>query len=131
VTILTEKARMEMDELANRLFEAIERKDIDTLKNVYSPDVVYWMNAMPGTKGLDAVLDLVGVFHQKVNDLHYEVESREFFSGGFVQRCKIAGTAASGQDFAVPLCLVIYVEEGRIKRLYEYIDIASMMPVLS
>jgi ketosteroid isomerase-like protein len=128
---LTEKAHREMDELANRLFDAIARADVDAVEQAYAPDVVYWMNAMPESLGLDALLNLVRVFHQKVKNLHYEVESREFFPGGFVQRCRIMGEAASGKSFAVPLCLIIYVENGRIVRLYEYIDTASMMPVLS
>ncbi len=128
---LTEKEIREMDELANRFIDAIERADIDTMKEIYSPDVVYWMNAMPETQGLDTVLDLVNVFHGKVKNLHYDVESREFFPGGLVQRTKICGDLASGESFAVPLCLIIYVEDGRIVRLFEYIDTASMMPVFA
>ena len=129
---LIEKAHREMDELANRLFDAIARADVDAVEQAYAPDVVYWMNAMPESLGLDALLNLMRVFHQKVKNLHYEVESREFFPGGFVQRCKIMGEAtASGKSFAVPLCLIIYVENGRIVRLYEYIDAASLLPFLA
>ena len=129
---LTEEAREDMDELANRLFDAIARADVDAVKQAYAPDVVYWMNAMPESLGLDALLNLVRVFHQKVKNLRYEVESREFFPGGFVQRCKIAGEAAvSGKSFAVPLCLIIYVNDGRIVRLYEYINAASLLPFLA
>ncbi len=129
MTNLTEKAYRDMDELANRFFDAIERLDIDAVKQAYAPDVVYWMNAMPETQGLDAILDLMRFFHQKVKNLHYEVESREFFPGGFVQRCRITGDLASGEALAVPLCLIIYMEDGRIVRLYEYIDTASMTSV--
>ncbi len=129
MTNLTEKAHRDMDELANRFFDAIERADIDAVKQVYAPDVAYWMNAMPEKQDLDAILNLISFFHQKVKNLHYEVESREFFKGGFVQRSKIMGDLASGEALAVPLCLIIYVEDGRIVRLYEYIDTASMMSV--
>jgi len=31
----------------------------------------------------------------------------------------------------VPLCLVIYVEDGRIVRLYEYIDVGSIASVFA
>ena len=129
MTKLTEKSHMEMDQLANRFFDAIERADFDAMKQAYAPDVVYWMNALPETQGLDALLDLARLFHQKVKNLNYEVESREFFSGGFVQRCKIRGELASGETLAVPLCLIIYIQDGRIVRLYEYLDTASMMHV--
>ena len=131
MTNLTEEAHKDMDQLASRLFDAIEREDFDAMKQVYAPDVVYWMNAMPETMGLDALLELARYFHQKIKNLHYEVESREFFPGGLVQRCKILGEVASGETFAVPLCLIIYVEDGRIVRLYEYLDTASMMHVFA
>jgi len=129
MTNLTEKSHIEMDQLADHFFSSIERADFDAMKQAYAPDVVYWMNALPETQGLEALLDLALLFHQKVKNLHYEVESREFFSGGFVQRCKITGDLTSGEKLAVPLCLIIYVEDGRIARLYEYLDTASMMHV--
>ena len=129
MTNLTEAARQEMDALANRFFDAIERADIDAVEQAYAPDVEYRINFMPGVQGLEMILDMVRIFHQKVKNLHYDVESREFFPGGFVQRCKIMGELASGEALAVPLCLILYVEDGRIVRLYEYLDRDSMMHV--
>jgi hypothetical protein len=43
----------------------------------------------------------------------------------------ITGELASGEALAVPLRLVIYVEDGRIARPYEYIDGASMTPLFA
>jgi len=131
MTNLTEEAHKDMDELANRFFAAIEREDMDAVRQAYAPDVEYWMNFMPETHGLEMILNMVSVFHQKVKNLHYDVESREFFQGGFVQRCRIMGELASGEALAVPLCLIIYVEDGRIVRLYEYLNLQSMMHVFA
>ena len=86
---------------------------------------------MPESQDLDTILNMGRIFTRKVKGLHYEVVSREFFPGGFVQRCKITGELASGEALAVPLCLVIYLEDGRIVRLYEYIDAASIMPLFA
>lgn len=131
MTNLTETARQDMDALANRLFEAIERADIAAVEQIYAPDVEYWVNFTDQTQGLDTILEMTRVFSRKVKDLRYEIESREFFRGGFVQRCRITGELASGEALAVPLCLVIYVEDGRITRLYEYINVASFMSVFA
>ena len=134
------KGHQEMDDLANRFFGAIEQADFDALEKLYSPDVVYWMNAMPHTQNLEMLLNLARLFHQKINNLQYEVESREFFEGGFVQRSIIKGDLASGESgeqgeqgesFAVPICLIIYVENGQIVRLFEYINPAPLMPVFA
>ena len=126
-----EAARQDIDALANRFFDAIERADIDAVEQAYAPDVEYWINVTGENLGLDAILEMVRLFSHKVKGLHYDVESREFFPGGLVQRCKIKGELASGEALAVPLCLVIYVENGRIARLYEYIDAASIMPLFA
>lgn len=131
MTHSTEAARQEMDAIANRLFDAIERADIDGVKQAYAPNVQYWMNLTDQIEGLDTLLHLTQVFNEKVKNLHYEIESREFFSGGFVQRCRIRGEISTGGALAVPLCLIIHVEDGRIVRLYEYIDSASIMPALA
>ena len=131
MTNLTEEARQDMDALASRLFEAIERADIAAVEQIYAPDVQYWVNFTDQTQGLDTILEMTRLFSQKLKDLHYEVESREFFPGGFVQRCRIKGELASGEALAVPLCLIIYVEDGRITRLYEYINVGSFMPVFA
>ena len=73
MTDLTEAARQEMDALANRFFDAIERADIDAVEKAYDPDVEYWMNVTGQSQGLDAVLELVRLFSRKVRNLHYEV----------------------------------------------------------
>jgi ketosteroid isomerase-like protein len=131
MTNLSEAARQDMDALANRLFEAIERADIAAVEQIYAPDVEYWVNFTDHTQSLDTILEMTQLFSRKVKDLHYEIESREFFPGGFVQRCRITGELASGEALAVPLCLVIYVKDGRITRIYEYINVASFMPVFA
>ena len=129
MTNLTEAARQNMDAFANRFFDAIERADIDAVEQAYAPDVEYRINFIPETQGLEMILDIMRIFHQNVKNLHYDVEASEFFPGGFVQRCRIMGELASGKGLAVPLCLIIYVEDGRIVRLYEYLDRDSMMHV--
>ena len=126
-----EAARQDIDALANRFFDAIERADIDAVEQAYAPDVEYWINVTGESLGLDAILEMVRLFSQKIKGLHYDVESREFFPGGMVQRCKITGELASGESLAVPPCLILYVENGRIARLYEYIDAASIMPLFA
>ena len=130
MTNLTETARQDMDALASRLFKAIESADVEVVAQIYAPDVAYWINFSDQTLGLDSILDLTRFFTQKVKGLHYEIQSREFFPGGLVQRCIITGELASGEMLAVPLCLIIYIEDGRITRLYEYMDFASFAPVL-
>ena len=52
--------------------------------------------------------------------------AREFFPGGFVQRHVLHGKTASGETLAAPVCLVVHVEDGAIRRLFEYLDPAAV-----
>ena len=119
------------DQLASDFFAAIERADIDALEGLYSPDVGVWINATGRTQGREASLRLLRVFTSRVKELRYDIESREFFRGGFVQRHVLRGKLASGEVLAVPVCLVVHVLDGRIERLYEYLDAAAIAPVFA
>jgi ketosteroid isomerase-like protein len=50
------------------------------------------------------------------------VFARDHFPGGFVQRHVLHGKLASGEPVAAPVCIVIYVQHGRIRELFEYLD---------
>lgn len=52
--------------------------------------------------------------------------ARHFFAGGFVQRHVLHGRLESGDVFAAPVCLVVHVSKGRIERLFEYLDPATV-----
>ena len=121
----------DMDAFADRFFNAIEGADIDALKQAYDPNVKLWINITGKSEGLDTALQLMHLFTSKLKGLHYEVEAREFFADGFVQRHTVTGILASGEALAVPVCLVVHVVDGRITRLYEYLDAASIQPVFA
>jgi ketosteroid isomerase-like protein len=55
-----------------------------------------------------------------------ELLEREVFQGGFVQRHVLHGKLASGDLVAAPVCLVVHVSRGRIERIFEYLDPASV-----
>jgi ketosteroid isomerase-like protein len=127
----TKAEHLELESLANRLFDAVQRADIEELKQVYAPNVQYWMNLTDHIEGIDTLLQLTLTFNAKVKNLQYQIESREYFSGGLVQRCRLRGETATGMHLAVPLCLILHVEHGRIVRLYEYIDSTTILPALA
>ena len=57
--------------------------------------------------------------------------AREFFPGGFVQRHILHGKLKSGDLVVAPVCLVIYVSKGKIERLFEYLDPATVSSVFT
>jgi ketosteroid isomerase-like protein len=116
----------ETERIASELFAAIERGDLEAVRELYAPDVAIWHNVTGKTQTRDENLKLLKFFTGRVAERRYEVLAREFFPGGFVQRHVLHGKLASGELVAAPVCLVVYVAGGRIERLYEYLDPAAV-----
>ncbi len=112
--------------IASDFFSAIERGDLDAVRELYSPQVEVWHNVAGRSQTREENLALLRYFTRRVSELRYEVLAREFFEGGFVQRHILHGKLESGDLIAAPVCLVVYVSKGRIGRLFEYLDPAAV-----
>jgi len=112
--------------IAVQFFAAIERGDLDAVRELYSPSVEVWHNVTGQTQTREENLKLLGYFTGRVCELRYEVLARDFFDGGFVQRHILHGKLETGEMIAAPVCLIVYVAGGRIQRLFEYLDPAAV-----
>ena len=112
--------------IAAEFFAAIERGDLDAVRELYAPDVQVWHNVTGRTQTREENLRLLKFFTGRVAELRYEVLARDFFPGGFVQRHVLHGKLASGELVAASVCLVVHVANGRIERLFEYLDPAAV-----
>ena len=120
---------MSLAALAERFFAAIERGDLDAVREIYAPEAQIWHNVTNRTQTREENLSLLRYFTKRVAERRYEVLARDFFPGGFVQRHILHGKLASGDSIAAPVCLVVYVSQGRIERLFEYLDPAAISGV--
>ena len=116
----------EIEGVASALFAAIERGDVDAVRDLYAPDVAVWHNVTDHTQTRDENLALLRFFTGRVSELRYEVLARDFFGSGFVQRHVLHGKLASGEVLRAPVCLIVHVAGGRIERVYEYLDRAAV-----
>jgi ketosteroid isomerase-like protein len=116
----------EFDAIASEFFAAIERGDLDAVRELYAPEAEIWHNVTGRSQTRDENLSLLRYFTGRVSERRYEVLSREFFPAGFVQRHILHGKVESGELIAAPVCLVVHVSGGRIERLFEYLDPASV-----
>ena len=115
-----------LEKTASEFFAAIERGDLDAVRELYSPEVEVWHNVTGRSQTREENLALLRYFTGRVSELRYEVLAREFFEGGFVQRHILHGKLESGDLIAAPVCLVVYVSSDGIRRLFEYLDPAAV-----
>ena len=115
----------EIDALADRMFAAVAAGDTDEILKTHVADCVIWHSFDDREVGLDVVFQILGALVANVKNVRFEeVRRRAFTDGtkGFIQTHVITGILANGDALRVPSCMFIYVKDGWITRVEEYID---------
>lgn len=120
---------MRADDIADALFGAIERGDVDAVAALYADDAVIWHNFDNVEQDRDANLAVLSWMTRRVRDLRYEEIARYEIDGGFVQQHVLRATTESGETLKVPGCIVVHLHDDRIGRIDEYLDSAHLSPL--
>jgi ketosteroid isomerase-like protein len=117
------------EQVASAFFAAIEKGDLKAVREMYAPDVAVWHNVTGITQTRDENLELLKLWVSRVGELRYEILEREFFPDGFLQRHVVHGVVATGERVEAPVCIVVHVKDGKITRIFEYLDARSVAKV--
>ena len=101
------------------------------MRNSYSPDARIWHNFDQALQTIEENLKTLEWIHRKLTDLEYDVVRREPIPGGYYQQHVLRGKLPSGEDFAMPACVIVKIEDGLIASLEEYLDTAHTRPLAS
>ena len=116
-------------EVAEKLFAAISRGDLEAVRALYAPDAAIWHNHDGIVQDPAANLRVLGWVVKNIAGLRYEEIRRQATPSGFVQQHVLRGTAPNGTPLEIPACIVCTVAGGRITRLDEYLDSAQLAPL--
>ena len=84
-----------------------------------------WHNVTGEALDKGRSLDLLRYWCRTVTGMRYEVLERSTYDGGAVQRHIVHGEA-NGSVIAANVCIVFHVLDGRITRIFEYLDPAAV-----
>src|SRR3954470_12354118 len=119
-------------DVANRLFAAIERGDYPTVEGMWADDVGVWHSGDRKDNDRDRALKIIRWFMNVTTARSYEILDRQFFEGGFVQQHVLRADGRNGESITMRVCIVIKVgAEGLITRIDEYFDPADMAPLMN
>ncbi len=124
-----------INEVASRLFSAIEKGDKTAVDRLWSGGIAVWR---PGarhdphkTDDKIRALKVIDWFISVTSERHYEILDRQVFESGFVQQHVLHATGHAGQSISLRVCIVIKVgADGLINRIDEYFDPAGIAPLL-
>jgi len=112
------------ERLAQELFRALEAGDEAAVRACCHEDLVASQNGGPSF-GLDDLIGFARMVRAGVEGFGYHQARRRATRDGFVEEHLVRARLADGDDFALPVCLVAEVREGRVARLREYFDGAA------
>ena len=123
--------------LHREMIEAVQRRDLDGLREMYHADYKYWGN--DGTAGgVDVAIGVAEMYLNAFPDMTFEVVHEvscgdvsvvEFVARG-THRGELAGVAATNKTAEVAVCNIIEVTDGKIILEREYFDQLGMMQQL-
>jgi len=123
---------MTTKDVADALFTAIERGDLDTVAAMWADDVKVWHSGDAADNDLGPALKVIRWFMRITTTRRYEILDRQLFDGGFVQQHVLHAQATHGASIQLRVCIVIKVDaDGLITRIDEYFDPADMAPLLT
>ena len=108
--------------LCHRLFDAIEAGDIAEVDACYAPEMTMWFNVTNAESTREENLEAL----VKGKDLHrrrtYNDRNISTFDDGFVAQYTLNVVARDGTKVTLSACLVGEVHDGKIVKLFEYLD---------
>jgi len=126
----------EASDLHAKIFDVIERRDLDGLRALYHPDYSYTGSDGEEQKGPEAGVAITKMFLDALTNARLEVRTRytcgddvsiiEFIGRG-TQEGELMGVPPTGRSLAVWACDVIEVRDGKIYREREYMDTQSIL----
>ena len=111
--------------VADDLFAAIEKGDVDAVRGIYAPEAVIWHNTDGVEQTVDQNLATLRWVCDNLAERSYDDVRRYEIDGGFVQQHVLRFTKA-GERREIPACIVATVADGRIIRIDEYLDSAHV-----
>jgi ketosteroid isomerase-like protein len=122
-------------DVADRLFSAIEKSDVDAVDQLWSDGIAVWRSGARRDDDKARALRVIDWFVTVTAERHYEILDRQLFDSGtisgFVQQHVLHATGHAGQLIALRVCIVIRVDtNGQIDRIDEYFDPAGIAPLL-
>jgi ketosteroid isomerase-like protein len=121
----------DIDDIADRLTQAVSTFDAELQKEVLSPDFSVWHNTDNETLDLEGAMAFLQNVGTKVTDVRYTDVRRVATDEGYVQEATILATTKSGKDTRNSTCIVVKLDDdGRVVSVREYQDSATFNVVL-
>lgn len=117
--------------IADNFFHAVERGDIDAVRDIYASDVAIWHNDGAGDQGLEDNLVVLGLLSGAIDGIRFDVTRRADVGDGIFQQHVLRGQLPSGEQVALEAAMYIALNDQKITRIEEYLDVATVTHLIN
>jgi ketosteroid isomerase-like protein len=114
--------------LCHALLDAIEQGDIAEVEACYAPAMTMWFNVTAEESSREDNLAALVSGKDLLRRRTYDDRTVHTFADGFMVRYTCNVVAHDGTKVALWACLVAEVHDGRIVKLFEYLDSGKFGP---
>jgi ketosteroid isomerase-like protein len=118
----------ELRELCNRFLDALDASDIETIADIYHPDMKFWINLTGEEKTREqnlAVLEAGKTVNRRRTYDHRRINT---FAGGFICQFSCNIVRLDGSKHSAWACIVVRCKDGKFLRIDEYLDSSKSRP---
>jgi ketosteroid isomerase-like protein len=112
----------ELRELCHRFFDAIERRDVAAVAELYAPDFAFWTNLTGTESSRDQNLATLRDGYALLRRRTYDDRTIDTFETGFLVRFSVNVVQHNGRRASLSACIVAQCKDGRITHIDEYLD---------
>ena len=112
----------ELRELCHRYFDAIERRDVDAVAELYAPDFTFWVNLTGSESSREQNLQALRDGYALLRRRTYDDRMIDTFETGFVIRYSVSAVTHAGKRASLSTCIVAQCKDGQITHIDEYLD---------
>jgi ketosteroid isomerase-like protein len=119
------------NEIADAIFDAIERGDMEMLASMWADDVEVWHsndNVVQNKEQNLAVLDWMAT---NTASVEYVDIVRDITTTGFVQRHVLRLTFDGGRTADLHVAIFVAISNGQVNRIDEYLDSAHVAAAMA
>lgn len=114
-----------IDELADRVFAAIEAGDRAAVAEIWADDAEIWHNFDRITQSKEQNLATLDWMCANTTSRSYDEVRRTLTETGFVQQHVLRLGFADGRTAEIPACVIAEIRDGKVVRVDEYLDSAQ------
>jgi ketosteroid isomerase-like protein len=118
----------ELRDLCNRFFDALDASDIETIADIYHPDMKFWINLTGEEKTAQQNLAILEAGKTVNRRRTYDHRRINTFDGGFICQFSCNIVRLDGSKHSAWACVVVRCKDGKFLRIDEYLDSSKSRP---